>query len=156
MVLKIFLIIFVSFFLENNLSIFISIDTSFFNSFFVLSSLIIISDLILEKDNFYIISIIIGIIYDLFFTNRIGFSLFTFLLTAIFIKNNCLFKLKFINILNCISIFIFYRLVSFFTLFFVGYISFDFLNLLKSIYSSIILNMIYVYVLSYFFLKKRN
>lgn len=153
--IKIFLILFMSFILESNLSVYIPINTSFFNSFFVLSSLIVINDLILEKDKFYILSIFIGVFYDLVFTNRIGFSLLTFLLTAIFIKNNNLFKKFSKNILNYLSIFVFYRLVSFFVLFLIGYVSFDFFYLLKSIYSSIILNIIYVYILSYFFLKKR-
>lgn len=153
--LKIFFIVLLSFILEGNLSIFVSMNTSLFNSFFVLTSLIVISNLILEKDKFYTFSIFMGILYDLVFTNRIGFNLLTFLLTAIFIRNNNLFKRSYKNILNYLSVFIFYRLVSFFVLFLVGYISFDFLMLLKSIYSSIILNIFYVYILNYFFLKKR-
>ena len=88
LMIKTIIIIILSFILDSNLSNYIPINTSLFNTMFVISSLIIISELIIYQEKFYFIAVITGIFYDFLFTNRLGFSILTFLLTAIFIKNS--------------------------------------------------------------------
>lgn len=152
--IKILLIIFLSFFLESNLSLFIPINTLLFNICFVFSSLIIISKMVENKNKYYLMVIIISLVYDLIFTNRLGFSVLTFLISSIFIKN--IDKLIFSNsdIIKYLSIFVIYRLISYFILIIVGYLPFNYIVLLKSIYSSIILNLVYVLLFNYLFLQK--
>lgn len=152
--IKILLIIFLSFFLESNLSLFIPINTLLFNICFVFSSLIIISKMVENKNKYYLIVIIISLVYDLIFTNRLGFSVLTFLISSIFIKN--IDKLIFSNsdIIKYLSILVIYRLISYFILIIVGYLPFNYIVLLKSIYSSIILNLVYVLLFNYLFIKK--
>lgn len=147
------LVIILSFFLEANLSNYISINTNFFNIMFIISSLIIISELITNQNHFYFITILMGLFYDLIFTNRLGFSLLTFFLTAIFIKNiNKLVKTK-INIIKYIIILIFYRIISYLILLLVGYLDFNISKLFISIYSSIILNLFYIIILKKIFIR---
>lgn len=152
--IKTIFIIILSFILEGNLSNYISINTNFFNIMFISSSLIIISELIVSKDKFYFISILMGIFYDFLFTNRLGFSILTFLLTAIFIKNISKILKTNINIIKYLVIIIFYRLISYLILLFVGYLNFSLSKLFLSIYSSIILNLIYIIILKKVFIKK--
>lgn len=150
---KVFFITILSFLLDIILSIFIPINTNFFNYFFVISSLIIISELIEDKTVYYFFVSLISIIYDLFFTSRVGFNLIVFLLCSIFIKNyNIYFKSK-NKIIKYISFFILYRLISYFILILTNYYSFNIFSLLKSIYSSILLNLIYVMLINKIFLR---
>ena len=150
---KVFFITILSFLLDIILSIFIPINTNFFNYFFVISSLIIISELIEDKTVYYFFVSLISIIYDLFFTSRVGFNLIVFLLCSIFIKNyNIYFKSK-NKIMKYISFFILYRLISYFILILTNYYSFNIFSLLKSIYSSILLNLIYVMLINKIFLQ---
>lgn len=150
---KVFFITILSFLLDIILSIFIPINTNFFNYFFVISSLIIISELIEDKTVYYFFVSIISIIYDLFFTSRVGFNLIVFLLCSIFIKNyNIYFKSK-NKIIKYISFFVSYRLISYFILILTNYYSFNIFSLLKSIYSSILLNLIYVMLINKIFLR---
>lgn len=150
---KVFFITILSFLLDIILSIFIPINTNFFNYFFVISSLIIISELIEDKTVYYFFVSLISIIYDLFFTSRVGFNLIVFLLCSIFIKNyNIYFKSK-NKIIKYISFFVLYRLISYFILILTNYYSFNIFSLLKSIYSSILLNLIYVMLINKIFLR---
>ena len=107
-----------------------------------------------NKNKYYLMVIIISLVYDLIFTNRLGFSVLTFLISSIFIKN--IDKLIFSNsdIIKYLSIFVIYRLISYFILIIVGYLPFNYIVLLKSIYSSIILNLVYVLLFNYLFLQK--
>lgn len=147
------LVIILSFLLEENLSNYIPINTNFFNIMFIISSLIIISELIINQNHFYLIAILMGLFYDLIFTNRLGFSVLTFLLTAIFIKNiNKLVKTK-LNIIKYIIILIFYRIISYLILLLVGYLDFSISKLFISIYSSIILNLFYIIILKKIFIR---
>lgn len=154
--IKIFIIIFLSIILECNLSNYILINTNFFNNFLTVTSLIIISDMIKDKNRFYFLVIILASFYDLIFTNRFGFSLISFFILAIFIKNiDKIFKTH-IKIIKYIIIFILYRIICYLILLLIGYLKFDFFVLLKSIYSSIIINLIYAFFLDYLFLRNHK
>lgn len=153
--IKSLIIIVLSFILEGNLSNYISINTNFFNTCLVFSSLIIISNIIEKKEIFYSLTFFTGLFYDLTFTDRIGYSILTFLLGSIIIKNiNKITKIKF-NIIKDIIIVISYRLISYIVLLLVGYLSFNTFKLLHSIYSSVILNIIYIFILRVIFRKNR-
>ena len=153
MMLRIIFILFISFYLEANISLFINYSTNYFNILFVLSSIIIISELIKDKSKFYFLSSIIGFFYDLMFTSKLGFNLITFLLTAIFIKN--IDKYVKLKIIKYLYILIFYRIISYSILILTGYLSFDWIILSKSIYSSIILNYLYIILLNYTLCKNK-
>lgn len=156
LMIKTIIIIILSFILDSNLSNYIPINTSLFNTMFVISSLIIISELIIYQEKFYFIAVITGIFYDFLFTNRLGFSILTFLLTAIFIKNSDkLIKTK-IDIIKYLIMLIFYRVVSYLILLFVGYFNFDISKFFMSIYSSLLLNLIYIIILKKIFIKNKH
>lgn len=153
--IKSLIIITLSFVLEGNLSNFISINTNFFNTFLVFTSLIIIENILESKESLYMLAGLTGLLYDLIFTDRVGYSILTFILGSIVIKNiNKIVKNK-SNIIKYIIILIFYRLMSYIILLLVGYLSFDIFKLFHSIYSSIILNLIYIIILKIIFLKNR-
>ena len=138
------------------LPIFISINTNFFNTFLVFSSLIIIDNILESKESLYIFAIFTGILYDLVFTDRIGYSILTFLIGSIIIKNiNKISKLK-VNIINYLIILIMYRLISYTILLLIGYLSFNPLKLFHSIYSSIILNLLYIITLKIIFIRGKS
>ena len=151
--IKIFLVIIISFYLESNISLFIDYSTNFFNILFVLSSLVIISKLVKDNMKFYLLSSIIGLIYDILFTSKLGFNLLIFLLIAIFIKNSD----KFIKskIIQYLSVIIIYRLISYSILLLTGYLHFNLFILFKSIYSSLILNYVYVMLLYFIFCRQK-
>lgn len=150
------IIIILSFILESNLSVYIPLNTNFFHSLLVISSLIIVAELETNNNKFYFISLITGLFYDLLFTNRLGFSLLTFLSTAICIKNiNKIIKINF-DMLKTIIVIIFYRLISYLILLLIGYLSFNIYKLCSSIYSSIILNVLYVFILKKIFLQNNH
>mgnify|MGYP001063276501 CR=1 FL=1 len=154
--IKSVIIIILSFILESNLSNFISINTNFFNTFLVFSSLIIIDNILESKESLYIFAIFTGILYDLVFTDRIGYSILTFLIGSIIIKNiNKISKLK-VNIINYLIILIMYRLISYTILLLIGYLSFNPLKLFHSIYSSIILNLLYIITLKIIFIRGKS
>lgn len=150
------IIIILSFILESNLSVYIPLNTNFFHSLLVISSLIIVAELETNNNKFYFISLITGLFYDLLFTNRLGFSLLTFFSTAICIKNiNKIIKINF-DMLKTIIVIIFYRLISYLILLLIGYLSFNIYKLCSSIYSSIILNVLYVFILKKIFLQNNH
>ncbi len=154
--IKSLIIVILSFILEGNLSNYFSINTNFFNTCLVFSSLIIISNIIEKKEAFYLFAFFTGLFYDLFFIDRIGYSILTFLLGSIIIKNiNKITKIKF-DIIKDIIIIISYRVISYIVLVLIGYLSFDTFKLLHSIYSSIILNIIYIIILTILFRKNRT
>ena len=154
--IKTIIIIILSFILESNLSIYIPLNTIFFHPIFVISSLIIISKLETSKNTFYFAALIIGLFYDLLFTNRLGFSILTFLLTAVFIKNiNKILKINF-DFIKTIIVIIFYRIISYLILLLIGYLSLNIYKLCASIYSSIVLNVLYVIILKKIFIRNNH
>lgn len=143
------IVIIISVYLESILSNFISANTILFAPLFSLISLIIVFPFLNNKSsNFFYISLILGLLYDIGFTNTLFLNVFLFLAVAYFIKliniwvSNNVLNVVFITI----STVVFYRLLTYFILTLIGYIEFDFNVLIKSIYSSLILNIIYVIV----------
>lgn len=155
-------VIIISFILESIISSLIPINTNFFNPCFVVVALIIIYPYFNKYNNRYLITCLItGLIYDFIFTSTLFFFSIIFLILGLIIKfifskvsNNIIS----VNITSFIII-VLYRLIVYFTLLATNYFSFDFNYLLKGIYSSIIMNIIYtsmLYLLTEFISKKLN
>ena len=144
------LIIIISFILEGVFTNLVSID-SIFLPLFTISSLVITYPYFNKekKYSFIIISSIIGIVYDIAYTNSLFINTFTFTICSLlliliynfipdsFISRNC------INIV----IIIFFKFISYLLLFIFGFINFNQHILIKGIYSSLILNILYGIIL---------
>ena len=149
------LIICLSFIFDNIISLFINQNCIFFPLFSLLSLLIIFS-YNLKKHNYFLLSFGIGFLYDLLFTDTLFVNSGIFLLLSLGIY----FIFKKINynffniILVSILLIILYRVITY-ILFLLNFsISFNIFTLLKGIYSSIIINIVYVSLL-YFIRNKR-
>ena len=136
----------ISFVLEGFVSNFISLN-SLFMPLFTLMSLIIIFPYFNENIKPYLItSFIIGVFYDVIYTNTVVIHGLLFLLIAfVIIKLNVIFSNNWVNVmimaLICIIV---YRITSFGILVITNTIPLNGLILLKSIYQSILLNLVFV------------
>lgn len=150
----------ISFILDNLISNFIN-HNSLFYPLFTMLSLIIIYPKFNKKDNkYYIYSFILGLIYDITVSDTLFLNAFIFLLLS-YILNYIFKKIPYnylsILIISILTI-IYYRLVTYLTLILLNYLNINILILLKSIYSSLILNIIYISILSNkkLIFKKKN
>lgn len=139
-----------SFILESIVSNLVPINTNFFNPCFVLVSLIVLYPYFDKYSKKYLITcLIVGFIYDLVFTSTLFFFSIIFLILGLIIKYICSkISNNFIsvNILTLIIIILF-RVIVYFTLVVTNYFVYDFNYLIKGIYSSILLNVIYASIL---------
>lgn len=149
----------ISFFLDSILTILIPID-SIFLPLFSLISLIIIYPYFHKEENSYLkFSFLLGLTYDVVYTDTIFLNAFIFLLISLgirfiheYISNNA-FN---VSIMSLFTIII-YRFLTYFVLVMINYLSYDFNTLLVSIYSSLIINIIYgilLYLITDFISKK--
>lgn len=144
------IILIISFLLQSLLSNFIGINTNLFNPIFPIIALLIIYPYLKNNKKEYLIySSIYGLLYDLFYTET--FILYTFLffiIAIIIIKLDKYFSRNSINIcLMTILIISIYRLINYIILVLINYLDFNIFILLKSIYSSLILNILYALIL---------
>lgn len=152
----IYLILVISFLLDNLISFFLNTNL-LFNPLLSLVSLIIIFRYYHRKDeNKYLItSFVLGLVYDIVCTDTVFLNAGIYLLLSLFIIK--FYKIFSYNLLNSaillIIVIIFYRSITFLVLSNFNFISFNLYHLLQSIYSSLILNLLY---LSFFFLKKKK
>lgn len=137
------MIVVISFLLDNLVSNFISIKGIFYPLFSLLSLVIVYP---YNKKNYLKISFIIGLLYDITYTDTLFLNAFIFLISAYFIKQ--IFKKIEYNYISylfaSLLIILFYRISTYSILLIITYTSFDISILLKSIYSSIIINIIYL------------
>lgn len=145
----IYIILIISFLLDN-FFLFIIEKESLLFPLCTLMSLVIIFPFF-RKDNhnkFLIICAFLGMLYDLVFAQTILLNIGLFLLIGIMIK--IVFKLFSTNIisnlLTAIIIILVYRIINYFILCMSGYFSFSLLELIRGIYSSLIVNLIYIIV----------
>ena len=153
-------IIIISFILENIVSNIIPVNTTLFNVCFVPISLIIIYPYFNKFNNKYLVTCFItGLCYDLIFTSTLFFYAIIFLVIGVVIKyicNRLSINTISISILSIIVILL-YIVFVYFVLVVINYFKYDFNYLLKSIYSSIILNVIYaiiIYLITDYISKK--
>lgn len=123
---------------------------SFFLTLFSLMCLIIIFPYLKNKNNIFYIALIIGLFYDIVYTQTLFLSTILFFCIALMIS--IYYKYMPYNIINTLILsflsILLYRFISY-----VGYLIFsdnlfDFYILIKSIYNSIILNFSYVLVMN--------
>ena len=152
-----YLILIISFYLEGALTLLFSPNTLFLNLFTILGIYIVYPLFKDKKRNYFITSLIFGFLYDLVYMKEFGINLILFLLFAFLISiiRDNFEETFFSNILTSSLIIIVYRLFTYFIYIFFNNLSFDLNLLLKSIYSSLILNYIYVIIL-YILLKKKT
>lgn len=152
----IYLILVISFLLDNLISFFLNTNL-LFNPLLSLVSLIIIFRYYHRKDeNKYLItSFVLGLVYDIVCTDTVFLNAGIYLLLSLFIIK--FYKIFSYNLPNSaillIIVIIIYRSITFLVLSNFNFISFNLYHLLQSISSSLILNLLY---LSFFFLKKKK
>lgn len=125
-------------------------NTGLFHPIFLLLTLIIIYPYFYHDLSGYLkCSAVCGLIYDVVCTNTLFLNAFLFFIIAYIIyKVNVYFSSSYINnLLITLLIIVLYRTLSYLILVVLGYKVFIVDNLLNSISSSIILNLIYVSIL---------
>ncbi len=142
------------------------LNKTLYNSF--LSPLIIFTTLIIlepyfkkHKNRYLIYTFTIGLIYDIVYTGTYLMNASMFLIIGIFVRlinkntpNNFLITIIELIILICT-----YRFLCFIFLSIIGFIKFNLSIYFESVYTSIILNLIYgilLYFILYFISKKFN
>lgn len=142
-------IIFISFVLENSLTLLISSGT-LFTSLFVVTSLVLIYPFFNNKNNNYlVISFLIGLMYDFVYTDTLFLNALIFLILGLFVEkiNEALSN----NALNVMIMTFFtvslYRILTYVVLLLVGYLHLDFSLLLASLYESYLANILYSLVM---------
>ena len=141
--------IIISFVLDNFISNFINHNSLFYPLFTLLSLIIIYPKFTKKLNKYYLISFLLGLTYDIAVTDTLFLNAFIFLLLSYII--NYIFKTIPYNyfsvlIISIVSI-IYYRLITYLVLLLLNYLNFNIVVLLKSIYNSLILNIIYITIL---------
>lgn len=151
------MIVIVSFILDNIVSNFLNYN-SIFNPLFTLLSLVLIYPSFNKRsNNCYIYVFILGFIYDVAITNTLFLNAFIFILLAYFIKlifNKIPYNYLSVLIITLCSI-IYYRVITYAVLIILNYLDFNLFYLFKSIYTSILLNIIYISILYLIINSKR-
>lgn len=158
--ISVLLILIISFLLEGVISNFISLSSNFFLPLFSIISLVVIYPFF-NNDNskFLRFSFALGIFYDLIYTDTFLLNGCIFLATGYLIKqiNKRITNNAFNVIIISIIVVVFYRFITYMTLLFIGYLTFEWQILIKSIYSSLILNILYglfLYLIADYFSRK--
>lgn len=145
-----YITVYFSFLLEGIVSNYIPIQTPLFHPLFTVISLIVIYPFFYnQRKQYFLLAIIIGFLYDIAYTDTLFCHVLLFVTMALFIeKLNIWISNSMLNV-AIMSLFtvIVYRILSFLILILIGYLSFSIEPLLRSIASSLILNMIYAAIL---------
>lgn len=141
-----------SFFLDGIVSLFLD-KNSIFIPLFTLMSLIVSYPLIKNKRKIIIISTTLGLLYDIvytqtLFTNTIIFFVIGLIVLSIFkyIKYN-----TFNSVIACFLIIISYRILSYISFFAFNDVELNLSLIFKSIYSSILINLVYIFTFNLFY-----
>ncbi len=151
----------ISFMLDGILSRYI-LPNSLFIPLFTIVSLVIIYPYFNNNNYRYFRYIaIIGLLYDITYLNTLFFNFFIFMIIGFVIGlfNYLLSNNLYTSILITTVSIILYRIINYFFVVIFKNQSFNFLNLLESIYSSLILNIIYcitIYIATEWYSKKHK
>lgn len=131
--------------------IFVSVsNNNIFIPMFTLISLIITLPYFNNENNKYLMACtIFGLIYDITFTNTLGFNAALFLIVGfviIFLDNSLAHNL-FNSILKMLIIIIIYDTLTYFILIILNYINYSIITLGMKILKSLLLNTIYITIL---------
>ena len=145
----IYIVLVFSFLFESVFSNIVNIN-SFLIPLFLLTTFSIIYPYFKNKKiNFIVVAIICGLLYDISFTNSPFINTISFGICSGLIMlgynyfNYNIYSSNFINIINIV----FYRIISYLLLCIVDFINFNELILLKGIYNSLLVNLIYGIIL---------
>lgn len=145
-------VIIISFVLDSLTSNLLMLS-SYLYPLFSLMSMVIIYPYLKKRETkkYYFLCVVLGFFYDLLYTNTLFLNTIFFLLLALLTK-------MLYNLINhtiystvCISIFMIslYRLGNYLVFLLIGYIDLNLKLLFRSIYSSLLLNIIYVVLFYY-------
>ena len=141
------IILIISFILDNILSNLLLVSNLLYPLCSLLS-LVIIFPYFKKRDlkKYYIYSMILGLLYDIVYTNTLFLNFVLFFLVAILIRTiyNVAPYNMITTLLSSIFIIILYRLSIYLILVIINYEVLDINILFRSIYSSLIINLIYV------------
>lgn len=139
-------VLIISFILDSIVSNFVSLDSLFFPLFTLMALIIIYPYFNNNRNKYFEACLITGICYDLIYTNTIIIHGMLFLLIGFIITRlNLIISNNWLNVgIMAIICIIIYRFLAYGLLLITASTSFDFFNILKSIYSSLILNIVYV------------
>lgn len=143
-----FILIF-SFLFESVLSNIVTSSTLFTPLFVITSLTILYPYFSVKKINFAIVCSICGFIYDIIFTNSLFINTLSFGLCSGLIilgYNYINYNIYSSNILNIIVL-VFYRLISYFLLCIVDFVIFNEIDLIRGIYTSLIINILYGFIM---------
>ncbi len=156
------IIVIISFLLEGIVSKYIAMNSLIVESLFTLISLIIIYPYFHNREHQYFgIALFTGLLYDIIYTNTLCFNAIVFFIIAIIIqKINTVISNNSINvaIISFMTI-ILYRILVYFVLCLLNYLPFNARDLLYSIASSLVLNMIYsilLYIITDYISRKKH
>ena len=141
------MILFISLLLETIVSNIVGINSIFIPLFFIMSLI-----LIYPKKNYMVYCIICGLIYDICFYNSLFINTISFIFIGLLLPNLNKYNIY----MKSIIVIIFYRFITYFMLVLIGYSRFNALLLFKSIYSSIILNIIFIILVKLCYNIKRK
>ena len=150
----------ISFILDNFISNFINHNSLFYPLFTLLSLIIIYPKFTKKINKYYLTSFLLGLVYDVAVTDTLFLNAFIFLLLS-YIINYIFRKIPHnylsVLIVSIVSI-IYYRVITYIVLLLLNYLNFNIFVLLKSIYNSLVLNIIYTSILynRKFIFKKVN
>lgn len=150
-----------SFLLDGLLSRYLS-PNSLFLPLFTIVSLVLIYPYYKGNDYRYLkYSAIIGLLYDIAYANTIFYHFFLFIILGFIVIFFFYFLSNtwYINLLISITVIISYRLIDYIFLVLFKNIHFSFTTLLKSIYQSLLLNIIYclfIFIITYHYRKKHK
>lgn len=140
----IYILLIFSFLFESVITNIVNIN-SFLISLFLLTSLVILYPYFKDKIIFVIVCVICGFFYDVAFSDSVFINTISFgicsgliMIGYNYMKYN-IYTSNFINIVNIV----FYRLISYLLLVIVDVVSFNGFSLLKGIYNSILINIVY-------------
>ena len=152
-----YLIVFLSFLLEITLSNIFYGDSLFINLFTILSLYVVYPFFKKKKRTYYLLSLIMGFLYDLILMPNFGINLIIFTIFAVLISVICdNFEETFLNsIFACLLIVVLYRSLTYICFLLINNIKYDYFVYIKAIYSSIFINIIYICLL-YIFLRKKK
>ena len=144
--MMVIIVLIISFLLDSIISNLVSINGLFLPLFTVMSLIIIYPYFNNKRNKFYLACFITGVCYDLIYTNTIVVHGFLFVLLGFIItRMNLVLANNYINVVIMgLVLIIVYRLLTYGLILITANASFDFFNLFRSIYSSLIANVIFV------------
>ncbi len=139
-------VLIISFILDSLISNFIPLNSILMPLFTIMSLIIIYPYFNNNKSKYLLACFTTGMLYDLIYTNTIIIHAFLFLVIGfIIIRLNLVLSNNWLNVaIMAIIIIIIYRIIAYGLLLITANITFNFFTLFKSIYSSLLLNFIYV------------